>query len=47
METKGKSNLLEKPKKRSAKAKATAQAHSTLKEETDYDRALKRAQSNA
>jgi hypothetical protein len=43
METKGKSNLLEKPKKRSAKAKG----HSTVKEETDYDRALKRAQSNA
>ena len=44
MQTKGKSNLFEKPKKRSAKAKATAQA---LKEETDYDRALKRAQANA
>jgi hypothetical protein len=44
MKTKGKSNLLEKPKKRSANAKATARV---VKEETDYDRALKRAQANA
>ena len=44
MHTKGKSNLLEKPKKRSANAKATARA---VKEETDYDRALKRAQATA